>query len=472
MGILSRLNIFAAKKQTETDIVPAIGKGRTTNYGLEEAKQNPVVRSCVELISSSIGAMGIHLYERQDNGRVRRTDHPIYKLIHSQPNPYNSPFVFKRQILIDCLTSGNFFGWIQFNRSTPVGIYRIDPDKVTVGFDVEGYYYTVKTADGDKVLYQDEILHIQGFSFNNPFSGDSAVKAVKNSASLSKSASELAESYFGQGILGGTILKHPNKLNKVQRETLRKDIDSASGLSNAFSFLLLEDGMSLDKLEIDLDKLQLTGLMQFSTKEICRVFQVPGILIGETEGTSQYGVGETLYSIFWKDCLRKWAILIEEEFSRKLLREDEKDYLYIEVDNNSLLRGDPAYEQDILINYVNSKIFTVDEARAKLNLPPLPAVEQVQTNSFSLAKKKILEDISARVKTKEELAMKKASKRSKEDFENWVEDFYQQQLDTIDKYSESFTEVLELEDINELKKTLVFDRVEALDKQNSLEVKQ
>lgn len=53
----------------------------------ETAMALSAVRACVTLLAESVAQLPCELYRRGANGgRERATDHPVYDLIHSQPN--------------------------------------------------------------------------------------------------------------------------------------------------------------------------------------------------------------------------------------------------------------------------------------------------------------------------------------------------------------------------------------------------
>src|SRR5690606_41822611 len=51
------------------------------------AMRSTAVYACVRLLAESIASLPLHLYRRLPNGgKERATDHPLYRLLRSQPN--------------------------------------------------------------------------------------------------------------------------------------------------------------------------------------------------------------------------------------------------------------------------------------------------------------------------------------------------------------------------------------------------
>src|SRR5574344_2067402 len=75
--------------------------GRTAKSGVlvtpETAIAVAAVRACVTLLAESVAQLPCELYRRDGDKRERATDHPLYDLIHNQPNQKDSAFEFNEQ---------------------------------------------------------------------------------------------------------------------------------------------------------------------------------------------------------------------------------------------------------------------------------------------------------------------------------------------------------------------------------------
>ena len=67
------------------------------------AMQMTAVYSCVRILAEAVAGLPIHLYRyTDDGGKEKALDHPLYWLLHDEPNPEMSSFVFRRQVLRGC----------------------------------------------------------------------------------------------------------------------------------------------------------------------------------------------------------------------------------------------------------------------------------------------------------------------------------------------------------------------------------
>ncbi len=100
MGILS--GIFKARDKpanaTSGSAYRFLMGGSTTGKNVNErsAMQMTAVYSCVRILSEAVAGLPLHLYEYKENGSKQKAiDHPLYFLLHDEPNPEMTSFVFR-----------------------------------------------------------------------------------------------------------------------------------------------------------------------------------------------------------------------------------------------------------------------------------------------------------------------------------------------------------------------------------------
>ena len=61
------------------------------------AMQMTAVYACVRILSESIACLPVHLYQYKESGsKEKALSHPLYKILHDEPNPEMTSFVFTR----------------------------------------------------------------------------------------------------------------------------------------------------------------------------------------------------------------------------------------------------------------------------------------------------------------------------------------------------------------------------------------
>ena len=66
--------------------------------------QITAVYACVRVIAESIASLPLHLYRyNEDGGKEKAIDHPLYFLLHNEPNPEMTAFSFFEVLLTHLL---------------------------------------------------------------------------------------------------------------------------------------------------------------------------------------------------------------------------------------------------------------------------------------------------------------------------------------------------------------------------------
>ena len=141
------------------------------------AMQHTVVYACVRVLSEAIAQLPLHVYQYTENGKERVPRHPLYFLLHDQPNPEMTSFVFRETLMSHLLIYGNAYAQIIRNgRGDVLGLYPLMPDKVRVDRDQRNrlvYIYSRYDEanpnlkqQGDIVLQAEDVLHIPGLGYD------------------------------------------------------------------------------------------------------------------------------------------------------------------------------------------------------------------------------------------------------------------------------------------------------------------
>ena len=77
------------------------------------AMQMTAVYACVRILSEAIAGLPLHMYRyKEDGGKEKATDHSLYLLLHDEPNPEMSSFVFRETLMTHLLLYGNAYAQI------------------------------------------------------------------------------------------------------------------------------------------------------------------------------------------------------------------------------------------------------------------------------------------------------------------------------------------------------------------------
>ena len=154
------------------------------------AMQMTAVYACVRILAESIASLPLHVYKRgKDGNRVRAEDSNLFFLLHDEPNPEMSSYIWRETMMTHLLLWGNAYSQILRNgKGEIIGLYPLMPGKMSVERDETGqlyYRYTrydnePPTLDGNTViLLPEDVLHIPGLGFDG-LVGYSPISMSKN----------------------------------------------------------------------------------------------------------------------------------------------------------------------------------------------------------------------------------------------------------------------------------------------------
>jgi len=324
--------------------------GTTSGKNVTErsAMQMTAVYSCVRILAEAIAGLPLHVYEyKSDGGKEKAIKHPLYLLLHDEPNPEMSSFVFRETLMTHLLLWGNAYAQIIRNgKNEVVALYPLMPNKMTVDRDEKGQLYyeyqhsndEANTLKGSTVrLKPTDVLHIPGLGFDG-LVGYSPIAMAKNAIGMAIACEEYGAKFFANGAAPGGVLEHPGTIKDPQR--VRESWQSTySGTSNAHKIAVLEEGMKYTPIGISPEQAQFLETRKFQINEIARIFRVPPHMVGDLEKSSFSNIEQQSLE-FVKYTLDPWVIRWEQSLTRALLSLDEKQKYFVKFNLEGLLRGD------------------------------------------------------------------------------------------------------------------------------------
>ena len=352
MGIFSGLFKSRDKPQNRTagSSYAFFMGGSTSGKPVNErsAMQMTAVYSCVRILAEAVAGLPLHLYRyTESGGKEKAVDHPLYLLLHDEPNPEMSSFVFRETLMTHLLLWGNAYAQIIRNgKGEVVALYPLMPNKMTVDRDENGQlYYTYQrsneeahTMEGSSVkLKPSDVLHIPGLGFDG-LVGYSPIAMAKNAIGMAIACEEFGAKFFANGAAPSGVLEHPGTIKDPSR--VREAWQSQfGGASNSGKVAVLEEGMKYTPISISPEQAQFLETRKFQINEIARIFRVPPHMVGDLEKSSFSNIEQQSLE-FVKYTLDPWIIRWEQSMMRVLLSLDEKKEYYIKFNLEGLLRGD------------------------------------------------------------------------------------------------------------------------------------
>ena len=352
MGLFS--NIFKArdkpKDRTTGSNYSFFFGGTTSGKPVNEhtAMQMTAVYSCVRILAEAVAGLPLHLYKYTASGsKEKALSHPLYFLLHDEPNPEMSSFVFRETLMTHLLLWGNAYAQIIRNgKGEVIALYPLMPNRMSVDRDSSGALYYTYTRYSDEAptmngmtvtLRSSDVLHIPGLGFDG-LVGYSPIAMAKNAIGMAIACEEYGAKFFANGAAPGGVLEHPGTIKDPQK--VRDSWNAAyQGSSNSHRVAVLEEGMKYQPIGISPEQAQFLETRKFQINEIARIFRVPPHMVGDLEKSSFSNIEQQSLE-FVKYTLDPWVIRWEQAISRALLRPDEKKLYFAKFNVDGLLRGD------------------------------------------------------------------------------------------------------------------------------------
>lgn len=344
----------------------------TTSSGVAVTEETSLalsaVWSAVNLLGVSVAQLPFQVFKRGESGKSIDRAHPVYSLVHENPNDFQSKFTFFQTMMNSVLLWGNAYAIITKDAlERPVSLDIIHPSDVEVVVKNMIWY---KVANRTNLVPSRNMIHILGFSTNG-IVGKSPIQIARENIGLGLAAQKQGSYFFKNGSSASGVLEVAGKLDDNQYDRLRQMwMSRNTGVENTNKPVILEGGMVWKPITIPPDQAQFLETRQFQIADVARIFNVPPHMIGDLSAATYSNIEQQSIQ-FVQYSLMPWIKRIEEELTRKLFYESEKADYFVEVNVDGLLRGDVASRGEFYRQMWNISAITPNEIRAFENLNPM-----------------------------------------------------------------------------------------------------
>ncbi|WP_227590634.1 phage portal protein [Cereibacter sphaeroides] len=324
----------------------------------------PAVACAVGLIAETVGALPVKIF---DAGKLTRRDHPAYRLIHDEANPWTSAAELRAQLTADALLNdhGGFALVVRASDGRPLELHRLDPAAVRLDAAPDGSpLYIVATNTGPASYGFADVLHVRAF-------GGSPISLGREAIALAIAFEDHIGSLFRNGGRPSGIIKSPKILDVDAKRKLAASWFTTHSGRNSGGTAILDEGMDYQALSATLADSQFAENRLEQIREIARAFRIPVTMLGELSRGTWSNLEEQNRQ-FLQFTLRPWLRAWEWAYARCLLTPDERRELTAEFVTDDLLTTSHAARATAYGQYRAMSAMTANEVRAGLNLPAHP----------------------------------------------------------------------------------------------------
>jgi len=345
MGILSRLESKSADWSVLHNYLAYLGGGSSASGVVvtpNTAMQSAAVYACVQVLSQSVGMLPLNVYSgNMDSERTAARDHPLWPLLHDQPNDWQTSVEFFEMLVMSLCLRGNAYAYVlRTNGGRVVELIPLNPDSVQVERDANyGLSYVVTLAGGGTETHPArDIFHVRGLTLNG-WLGISPISYARESIGLALATEKFGGQLFRNGAKMGGVLEHPGKVSEESYKRLKSSFDEATSGENAHKTALLEEGLKFSKISMTADDSQFLDTRKYQRSEIASIFRVPPHMIGDLERATFSNIEQQSLE-FVTYTLMPWLNRIEKAIKRDLLTPEDRKKITVKFNPAALLRGD------------------------------------------------------------------------------------------------------------------------------------
>ena len=301
----------------------------------------------VKRLSQDLAALPLRLIKGYGDQAVEVMDHPVLDLIR-MPSTDTDEFLFREQITIDLVLSGNCYILLLGSSDRPVSMVRLHPEEVRIVTDPQkglvGYEHN---SSGSVVMYPPErIIHGKNAGYQKgpqALYGTGAIQPLARELDADLNSQKLVSEATSKG--RPDVLLSPKEDGDIWNKEVRRQIlDQYKGMQKSGGAMVMSGQVQIDMLQLSPRDMEFQASRTFARESISAVLGVPPSVLGLP--TANYALGRSQAVEYWSNQIKRGK-RIGLLFTRiaRLWEDDlhfEHDYTEVEalqsVRNDKLLR--------------------------------------------------------------------------------------------------------------------------------------
>jgi HK97 family phage portal protein len=347
------------------------------------------VFACMTLISGDISKLRLK-FMRKRKDIWEESNSPAYDPVLRKPNQMQTSNQFWESWILSKLIHGNTYAIKRRDERNVVNrLIILDPNRVKILVSESGdVWYQLNSDNVAGILPEtitlpaSEIIHDRMNCMFHPLVGLSPLFAAGLAAMQGLNIQNESTRFFGNRSVPGGIITSPNTIPDSTAKRLKEAWESKASMDNSGRTMVLGDGLEFKAMAMSAGEAQLIEQLKWTAENVCSCFHVPPYKVGVGPMPSYNNV-QALNLEYYTQCLQ---VLIEAAEASLDLGLEMKSGTKVEFDLEGLLRMDTKAQTETIQLAIGSGAMSPNEARKKLDLPPVPGGENcyLQQQNFSL----------------------------------------------------------------------------------------
>lgn len=381
MGIIDRLLGRKAEEKAVSfdpvwlDFFGARQSKAGVQVSWERALDVSTVFACIRVIAEGVAQVPLRVMKELPNGKGSEPalQHPLYKVLNSKPNQWQTSFALRETMIFHLALTGNAFFYKNIVRNRVKELIPIDPGCVTIRRNNDySLTYTVTGIDGRSMDFpQSLIWHIRGPSWDT-WRGLDAVRQAREAIGLTIATENTQAEMHANGLQTSGTYSTDQKIDPEKYKQIQAWIAAQIGGSNRHKPFVIDSGFKWTQQSMTGVDAQHIETRKFQIEEICRSFRVLPPMVGHSGQAMTFASAEQIFLAHVIHTLMPWVVRIEQSIDNDLLDGVEDEGFFAKFNMNSLMRGASADRATFYSKALGSggspAWMTQDEVRAEEDL--------------------------------------------------------------------------------------------------------
>lgn len=341
------------------------------------------LRAVVDFLSNSIAQLPLKVYVRNGEDERKRDRTSEAALLIWRPNDYMTQFEFIRGLVEEYFVYGAVYVWVvPSTTSASEWELHIVPTNWVIGSEMATPYkpgtIRVHSKTGQTVdIPESEFIQFKTYSPGHPGGYLSPISALRQTLLEQVESGKFRRQLWrSSGRLNAQIIR-PKDVSPWDEKTKKAWVEAfreawGSGGSKAGSIPLMEDGMEIKPFQTSFKESEWAQSVVLSREAVAAAYGINPSLIWHSN-TQTYASSKDNARALYAECLGPVIQMLQQRFNAFLLPMVGADpNTYVEFDIEEKLKWSFEERASILQSAVGGPWLTRDEARAELNLAPLP----------------------------------------------------------------------------------------------------
>jgi HK97 family phage portal protein len=322
------------------------------------------VYACMKVIGEDVSTLNFQVFRKTSSGSEPAQDHPLYDLLHDQPNDDQTAQEWREEMTVNAAARGSGYARIiPGRRGFADQLKTIPPDSIRRESLPSGdYRYIVRPPSGpEETVLKDEVFELRAFL------GLSVVGLARETFGNGLAAQQHAGRSWANGAKPSGVLKHKGTLSSGAQDRLTNSFaQKYGGTYNSGKPIVLEEGMDFTPTQLSNVDMQFIEGEYFGIEEVCRWFRMQPHKIAHLLRATFSNIEEQNIE-HGKDTIEPWCVRWEQSVKRQLIIGPQ---FFASHDREQLYRGSGLSEAQANQIYRNIGVLNSNEIRDKLNRNP------------------------------------------------------------------------------------------------------